>query len=218
MLHRIPDGLPLEQAALMEPLAVSVHATRQSSVGPGSTVCVLGAGTIGLLVLQVARAFGAGLVLITARRSHQADAATALGADGAIAADSDVAAEVARYTHDEGVDCVIETVGGRAPLPALAMNLARKRGRVVIVGGFTSPQPIDFRQLVMKELHVVGSHTYDYGPNMRRDFEVALGLAASGRVRLEGFTSHRFPLERIQEACEAAVRKDNALVKALIAC
>jgi 2-desacetyl-2-hydroxyethyl bacteriochlorophyllide A dehydrogenase len=218
MLHRLPQAIPLEQAALMEPLAVSVHAVRQGGVGPGSTVCVLGAGTIGLLALQAARATGAGQVLITAKRAHQAEAATALGADGVIAADADVIAEVARLTDGEGVDCVIETVGGHAPTPELAMHIARKRGTIVIVGGFASPQPVDFRQLVLKELHIVGSHTYDYGPHMHRDFEVSLGLVASGRVRLEQFTQHRFPLERIQDACEAALGKHDRLLKALVVC
>jgi 2-desacetyl-2-hydroxyethyl bacteriochlorophyllide A dehydrogenase len=218
MLHRLPGTIPLEQAALMEPLAVSVHAVRQGSIGPGSTVCVLGAGTIGLLALQAARANGAGKVLITAKRAHQAEAATALGADGVIAADADVIAEVARFTTGEGVDCVIETVGGHAPTPELAMHIARKRGTIVIVGGFASPQPVDFRQLVLKELHIVGSHTYDYDPHMRRDFEVSLGLVASGRVRLEPFTHHRFPLERIKDACEAALGKHDRLLKALVVC
>jgi threonine dehydrogenase-like Zn-dependent dehydrogenase len=129
-----------------------------------------------------------------------------------------VAAEVARLTDGEGVDCVVETVGGHAPTPALAMDIARKRGSVVIVGGFASPQLVDFRQMVMKELHIVGSHTYDYGPNLQRDFEVALGLVASGRVQLDRFTWHRFPLDRIQDACQAALTKDNELLKALVAC
>jgi threonine dehydrogenase-like Zn-dependent dehydrogenase len=143
MLHPLPDTIPLEQAALMEPLAVAVHAARQGGVGPGSSVCVLGAGTIGLLVLQAARAHGAGQVFITAKHAHQAEVATFLGADGVIAANADVAAEVARHTVGEGVDCVIETVGGHAPTPALAMNIVRKRGSVVIVGGFSSPQHTD---------------------------------------------------------------------------
>ena len=98
------------------------------------------------------------------------------------------------------------------------MDIARKHGNVVIVGGFASPQPVDFSQLVMKELRILGSHTYDYGPNMQRDFEVALSLVASGRVRLGDFTGHRFPLDRIQEACQAAVSKNDDLLKALILC
>jgi 2-desacetyl-2-hydroxyethyl bacteriochlorophyllide A dehydrogenase len=218
MLHRLSEAIALDQAALMEPLAVAVHALRQGDVRPGSSVCVLGAGTIGLLVLQAARAQGASQVLITARHAHQAEAASAFGADGVIDAHHDVAAEVARLTDGEGVDCVIETVGGHAPTPALAVDIARTRGSVVIVGAFASPQPINFRQLVLKELHIVGSHTYDYGPHMRRDFEVALGMVASGRVQLDRFTRHRFPLERIQEACLVALTKNDGLLKALVAC
>jgi 2-desacetyl-2-hydroxyethyl bacteriochlorophyllide A dehydrogenase len=218
MLHRLPEVIPLEQAALMEPLAVAVHAVRQGGVGPGSSVCILGAGTIGLLALQAARANGARQVLITAKRDHQSAAATALGADGVYAVDTNVTQEVARSTNGEGVDCVIETVGGHAPTPQLAMRIARARGTIVIVGGFASPQPVDFRQLVQKELRVVGSHTYDYDPHMHRDFEVSLGLVASGRVQLELFTHHLFPLERIQDACEAALGKHDRLLKALVVC
>jgi len=148
---------------------------------------VLGAGTIGLLVLQVARASGAGQVLITAKRSHRLKL-RAQGADGIILTDADLQAEVAQCTGGKGVDCVIETVGGNAPTPQLAMGVARKRGCIVIVGAFVAPQPFDFRTLVMKEPEVVGSHTYDCGPDMRRDFEVSLGLVASGRVKLDRFT------------------------------
>jgi threonine dehydrogenase-like Zn-dependent dehydrogenase len=70
----------------------------------------------------------------------------------------------------------------------------------------------------MKELQIVGSHTYDYNPEMQRDFEVSLGLVASGRVRLEPFTQHHFPLERIQDACQAALTKNDRLLKALVTC
>jgi (R,R)-butanediol dehydrogenase/meso-butanediol dehydrogenase/diacetyl reductase len=218
MLHRLPSTLPLEHAALMEPLAVSVHAVRQGRVARGSSVSIIGAGTIGLLVLQVARASGAGPVFITAKHSHQAEAARALGADAVIATDADAEAQVLRMTDGEGVDCVIETVGGNAATPELAMGVARKRGRVVIVGAFASPQAFNFRTLVLKELEVVGSHTYDYGPDMRRDFEVSLGLVASGRVQLDPFVQHHFPLERIQDACQAASTKEAGLLKALVAC
>jgi 2-desacetyl-2-hydroxyethyl bacteriochlorophyllide A dehydrogenase len=218
MVHRLPASIPLDQAALMEPLAVTVHAMRRGRVGRGSSVCILGAGTIGLLALQVARVSGAGQVLITAKRAHQAEAARELGADGVIPIDSDPGAEVLRMTDREGVDCVIETVGGNAPTPELAMQIARKRGRIVIVGAFASPQSFNFRTLVLKELQLIGSHTYDFAPDMRRDFETSLGLVASGHVELDRFTRHRFPLERIQQACEAASTKELALLKALVAC
>ena len=141
-------------------------------------VCVLGAGTIGLLGLQSARASGADRVLITAKHPQQAAAARALGADTVILADADVQAELAALTGGEGPCCLI----------------------------------------VMKELHIMGSHTYDYGPDMQRDFEVAVGLVASGRVQLDPFMGYRFPLEKIQDACQAALSKDGGLLKAMVVC
>ncbi len=187
MLHRLPPAVSLAQAALAELLAVALHALRLGAVRRGSTVCVLGAGTIGLLVLQAARASGAARVFVTASRPHQAELARTLGADAVVDSDADVAADILRLTDGEGADAVIETVGGHAPTPAQAVDAARRRGRVVVVGAFAAPQPFDFRTLVMKELTLAGSHTYDFGPDMRRDFEVALSLMASGVVNLDRF-------------------------------
>jgi 2-desacetyl-2-hydroxyethyl bacteriochlorophyllide A dehydrogenase len=218
MLHQLPPAVSLAQAALAEPLAVALHALRLGGVGRGSTVCVLGAGTIGLLVLQAARASGAARVLITARYPHQAELARTLGADGVVDGDAEVAAEIVRLTDGEGADAVIETVGGHAPTPAQAVSAARRRGRVAIVGAFAAPQPFDFRTLVMKELTLVGSHTYDYGPDMHRDFEVALSLLATGAVNLDRFVDRKFPLTSIDDAFQAALHKRDGLVKALVTC
>ncbi len=218
MLHRLPAAVSLAQGALAEPLAVALHALRLGGVGRGSTVCVLGAGTIGLLTLQAARASGAARVLVTARHPHQGELARALGADAIVDSDADVGQEIVRLTDGEGVDCAIETVGGHAPTPTQAADATRRRGRVVIVGAFAATQPFDFRTLVMKELTLVGSHTYDYGPDLRRDFEVALALMASGAVNLDRFVDRQFPLTNIADAFQAALHKRDGLVKALVTC
>ena len=218
MLHRLPPTVSLARAALAEPLAVALHALRLGGVGRGSTVCLLGAGTIGLLVLQAARASGAGRVFITASRPHQAELARRLGADAVVDSGAHVAEDMLRLTDGEGADAVIETVGGHAPTPAQAVDVARRRGRVVVVGAFATPQPFDFRTLVMKELTLVGSHTYDFGPDLRRDFEVARSLIATGAVNLDRFVDRQFPLSRIDEAFQAALHKRDGLVKALVTC
>jgi L-iditol 2-dehydrogenase len=218
MLHRLPPAVSLAQGALAEPLAVALHALRLGAVGRGSTVCVLGAGTIGLLTLQAARASGATRVIITARHAHQAELAGTLGADAVVDSDADVAEEIVRLSDGEGVDCAIETVGGHAPTPAQAVDATGRRGRVVIVGAFAAPQPFDFRTLVTKELTLVGSHTYDYGPDLHRDFEVALALTASGTINLDRFVDRQFPLTNIDDAFQAAMQKRDGLVKALVTC
>jgi 2-desacetyl-2-hydroxyethyl bacteriochlorophyllide A dehydrogenase len=217
LLH-LPESISLEEGAMIEPLAVAVHAVAQARLQAGDSVCVLGAGTIGLLVLQVARAAGAGRVVVTAKHDHQAEAAKRLGADFVISAANEVEQEVKRLTDGQGVDVAIVTVGGRAPVGELGMAVVRKRGRVVLLGAFTERQPIDWQSFIGKEIEVVGSHTYGYNAGLRRDFEVALDLVTSGRVDVASLITHHFPLDCMADAYDIALEKRQDLIKALIVC
>ena len=219
MLHRLPDTIPLDQAALMEPLAVAVHAVRQGGVGPGSSVCVLGAGTIGLLVLQAARAHGAGQVLITAKHAHQAEVAAIARRRRRHCRRRRREIRGGALTDGDGVDCVIETVGGHAPTPALAMDLARKRGRIVIVGGFAAPSRSISARLVHEGIADRGlAHLRLRPAHASRFRSVSLGLVASGRVRLEPFTQHRFPSSAFRTRARQRSAKKRRPAESAVAC
>jgi 2-desacetyl-2-hydroxyethyl bacteriochlorophyllide A dehydrogenase len=213
----LPDNLSWSEGALVEPLAISVHGVRRGQLSGGETVAVLGAGNIGLLAVAAARALGAGKVLVTARYEQQAAMAKRLGADDALAPDGPALQEaLAEVTGGRGADLTIETVGGRSDATVKqALAVTRMQGRIVILGGFHVPITLDWSQPLLNEQSIIFSQLYSV-MNGRHDYEIAVELMASGRVELEQIVTHRFPLEEIQQAFEAAYKKSAGSIKVQI--
>ena len=212
--YPVPDTLSWEEAALVEPLAVSVHGVRRGRMSGGETVLVLGAGTIGLTAVAAARAMGAGKVLVTARHAHQADMARLLGADEALSSDDPGLAEaVLEATEGRGADLTIECVGGFTNTTLKqSIELTRKQGRIVVVGGFLGPMTLDWLEPLSKELSVIFSSCYSVLDG-RHDYEIAIELMSSGSVELEQLVTHRFPLSDIQQAFDTADDKSTGSIK-----
>lgn len=209
----LPPGMTAEQGALVEPLAVGVHAVRWARMAEGASVVVIGAGTIGLMTLLAARALGAGSVHVLARHEHQAALATALGATTAIRAEGQ---EAIRAVHDltggAGADLVVETVGGHADTVNLAWELTRVQGTVAVLGIFPDRVPVDLLRPVMHE--VWATFPICYGViDGRHDFEVAIEMIAAGRAPVEQLVTHRYPLVEATEAFRVAADKGTGSVK-----
>lgn len=211
-LHHLPADLPFELGALAEPLAVCVHALRLAELQAAATVLVLGAGSIGLLSIVVAREFGASAVAISARHSHQADIARSLGATQVFGTTEDGRKALARLARSRPIDVVVETVGGKADTLGQALGLARPGGRVIVLGVFTGPVTVHPLQIALAELRVIGSMTYG-SPGLRSDFEIAIEILARRRNDLAGIISARFALAETQRAFEVAVDKSVGTVK-----
>ena len=212
--YPVPDNLSWEEAALVEPLAVSVHGLRRGRMSGGETVLVLGAGAIGLTAIAAARAMGAGQVLVTARHAHQAAIAKLLGADVALPSEEPgLSGAVLEATEGRGADLTIECVGGftNAPLKQ-SIELTRPQGRIVVVGGFLAPMTLDWLQPLSKELSVIFSSCYSVLDG-RHDYEIAIELMSSGRVELKQLVTHRFPLSDIQQAFDTADDKSTGSIK-----
>jgi 2-desacetyl-2-hydroxyethyl bacteriochlorophyllide A dehydrogenase len=191
-----PAGLAPERLLLTEPLAVVVRAAARGGARAGESAAVLGAGTLGLLALQVLRARGA-RVLVVSRSPRRLEVARALGAEAVHALSSGPAAEAARRVSGrEGVDLVVETAG-TAEAVAQAVALARPGGRVVLTGLPHEPSAVEFFWVVRRELTLLGSMIY------RDEFPEALRLLESGAVRTEPLVTHRFPLDAVGEAFRA---------------
>ena len=134
MADPIPDALSFEDAALVEPLAVAMHAVDLAPFGPADTVAIVGAGPIGLLALLAVRRRGAGRILVTDRDPHRLELARALGADEAIDVSAgDPVERVLAATDGRGADAVLEAVG-IAPTVAQSIAIARPGGTVTWVG------------------------------------------------------------------------------------
>jgi 2-desacetyl-2-hydroxyethyl bacteriochlorophyllide A dehydrogenase len=206
-LHRIPDGMSDELAALVEPLATPVHAVRRAGVRAGSRVAVLGAGPIGLLVLVAARAAGAEVVVVTDVLPEKLDRARRLGAAEALRADAPELVDRAAAVLN-GADVVFDCVASAGSM-AQAVELVDKGGTVVVVGIAAGPTSIPLHLVQDREISVIGSLMY-----VREDVEQAIALLSSGAVAAEDLVTAVYPLDRAAEAFAASA--DPQQVKVLV--
>lgn len=213
-LFPLPATVDCEVGALAEPLAVAVHAVRLANVRLGDRVVVLGAGTIGLLSVAAAKAAGAAEVWISARHAQQSAAAGALGATRVFSG-PDAAGALATQAHDQPVDVVVETVGGAADTINEAVHLVRRGGWVAVLGVFTNAPSLNALALVVKEVRIVGSLTYNR-PGPRADFDIALALLADDPERFRALITHRFPLTEITRGFATAADKRSGSIKVAI--
>ncbi|MEO1663550.1 MAG: NAD(P)-dependent alcohol dehydrogenase [Chloroflexota bacterium] len=204
--HPIPDHMPFELAALVEPTSIAVHAVRRSRLTVGDSVAVIGAGPIGLLTLAVAKASGAAHTIITDMDEARLEMAQALGADVVLHAAGNVEREIMAMTDDRGVDVAFEAVGLPATIET-ALRVVRAGGNLTLIG-VTPEKTVPFNLMLAQAKEVDIAPVY-----LGRDaFPAALELLASGRVNGQAIITHRFPLMDMATAMDTAVqRKDNAV-------
>jgi (R,R)-butanediol dehydrogenase/meso-butanediol dehydrogenase/diacetyl reductase len=185
-----PD-LTDEVAAQVEPATVAFHGVRRSRITPGDTVVVQGAGPIGLLALQFARAAGAGDVLVIEPSPARRRLATELGAINALIPD-----EAPEYVQDRtqgtGADVVIECTGVPRLLQT-AVDLARSGGMVQLLSFLSEPATISADRWLAKQVTVVASNAYTHD-----DFRRAMTFLADGRVRAEPLYSRTVGLDELE--------------------
>jgi threonine dehydrogenase-like Zn-dependent dehydrogenase len=212
VLRCIPDAMPSEEAALLEPLSVALHGLRMFGGVDGCTLAVAGAGTLGLLFVQAGKALGAARTICAAKHPFQRDLAGSLGADTATEA-SGVPDELLGAA-DVAVDCV----GGRGEGLAQAMKLVRRGGTIVAVGGYQGLTGVDMWGAVRSEISILGAFCYSMR-NGVHDMDVAMRMVEEGRVRLGPLVSHRFALSEAQRAFETALDKGSSgAVKVMLLC
>lgn len=209
-VFRLPAGVGFEEGALVEPLAVAVHVVRRAGLGLGDSVLILGAGPIGLLTLQVAKAMGADRVYISDVLEYRLRAAEEMGADYVInASREDVAEEVVSLTDGRGVDVAVEAAGAGGTWQQ-AVRATRPHGRVVVAGFSSGSAEVRVSDVVAKELQVIGSRVYWH------DFPTALRLLARGIVRVERLITHRFLLREVARAFEVADKRLEEALKVVV--
>jgi L-iditol 2-dehydrogenase len=156
ILYRLPDGLSFEQAALLETLSVAVHAVRRAGVLPGETAVVVGTGMVGLLVVQVLRAYGCERVIGADLDAGRLALAAQFGADTVRGGAETVAAAVRDRTGGAGADVAIEVVGVSGAVQT-AIASVRKGGRVGLVGNLSPMVDLPMQVVVTRELTIYGS-------------------------------------------------------------
>lgn len=207
-LHALPEGLRLDHAALIEPVAVACHDVRLSELAPGEDVVVIGGGPIGILVAMVARQAG-GRVVISEVNPHRLRIAQALGFDTVNPAETDLKAEIEARTGGKGAEVVFEVSGSQAGVDAMTA-VAATRGRICMVAIHAKKPQVDLFQFFWRELKLIGARVYE-----PQDYEQAIALVAEGAIAAETIITDVSPLSEIQRAFEALDASPTAL-KSLI--
>lgn len=189
-LHRIPDNISLEQAALVEPLAVAVHAVRTSGLKEGDFAVVLGGGPIGLLTALVVEHRG-GTVLLSEVDPYRVDFARGMGLDALNPTTDDLYEAVLSASARSGADIVFEVSGSQAAATIMS-ELLCTRGLMVVVAIFGEPARIDLTRCFMRELRMQSVRCYSH-----EDFSEAIDLIASGRYPFEKTITGQVPVEEL---------------------
>jgi 2-desacetyl-2-hydroxyethyl bacteriochlorophyllide A dehydrogenase len=213
----LPDNVSYQEAAVLDCLAVGVHAVHRAGVTITDAAAVIGDGAIGLSTLQVAKAAGARRTALIGHHEGNLEIAKKVGADIAVnSAQSDEVEEVMKLTDGEGCEVVFETVGGMTDTMEAAVRIAKPGGIIVVIGSFAKPVELNFRRLLRNEIDLVFSWSYSTWQGVP-EFEIALDLLARGELDVESLITHKFPLDRISDAFHAALNKgESGALKVLI--
>lgn len=199
----LPPSLPLARAALIEPLAVAVHAVRVSDLQVGDTTAVLGAGPVGILVAQVARLAGA-KVYVSEVSPRRLGIARRLGFDVIDAQSVDPVAALMRATDGEGVPVVFESAGVPATI-AQAGRIARVLGQILQVGMPKAPIELDLTPLLFREISMTPIRVY-----REDDFDLAIRLAGDNVIHLQEPVTHILPLGEVEKGIHLAHQATDA--------
>jgi L-iditol 2-dehydrogenase len=211
MVLKLPENISLDQAAMIEPIAVTVHALSRGGGADGKRVIVLGAGTIGNLTAQVAKASGAKQVMITDLSDYKLAKAKECGIDIAINAQRENLGDaIAQHFGPEKADLILECVGVE-PTMTSAVQCARKGSTIVVVGVFGKKPQVDLGLVQDHELTLTGTLMYQ-----RADYERAIELVASGNMHLDSMITHRFPFSEYLDAYHAIEASNGEYLKVMI--
>ena len=188
IVYKLPDELSFAEAAMLEAVSVALHAVVVSEVKGGETTLVIGAGMIGLLILQAARAAGCGRILVADVDASRLKLAEEAGADVTILASGEaMVQQVLQETTGRGVDLVLEAVG-RDETVAAAVDAVRKGGTVTLVGNITPQVTLPLQKVVSRQIRLQGSCASS------GEYPQAIELISNGKIRVTPLITAVAPL------------------------
>lgn len=208
---RVPDRLTFDEIAMLEPMAIGVHAVELARPSPGDGVVILGAGGVGLSVLQAAKAAGVKSLIVIEPVEARRDFALKLGASEVIGPSaSNPEIEVARLTGGRGADIVFECTGEEEAVRE-SCRIARPLGKVVVLGIPTGDDyPFDASSARRKQLTAI------FVRRSNQTVEKSVELVTEGRVDIASYSTHHFALEAAAEAVELAMSKTDGVLRAVV--
>lgn len=208
---KVPESISFDQAALIEPISVAVHCLSRAGSVEGQKVLVLGGGTIGNLVAQVAQASGAAAVILTDVSAYKLDKARECGIQNVVNSDKeDLAQAILKYFGPDKADLIMECVGVQ-PTITQAITNARKGSTIVVVGVFGKKPEVDLGLVQDRELSLIGTLMYQ-----KKDYERAIELVATGKLSLDPMVTQRFDFKQYPQAYEAIEGSGGNYLKVMI--
>ena len=216
-LMLVPSSVPTAWAAMTEPCAVAIHAIGKANIQVGDTVCVFGAGPIGLILAQIAHRAGADKVFLLDIDERKLVFARGLGFSYAINnRDDDYLDSILRLTGGRGADVCIDATGASAAVGG-CLNAAGDFATIVLLGnpsGDILIEKLDYWEILRKELTLLGTWNSDFGTR-KNDWKTAISYMETGMIDLGGLVTHVFPLEDAEAAFELARDKKEFSLKIL---
>ena len=205
IIHKLPDSVGLDDAAVCEPAAVAVHAVYDTvKLYPTYVAVVMGPGPIGLLVAQAVKGFGCTTVLVGTDQDHERlEVGKKLGMDYAFnAMEIDLAGEINKLTNGMGADVVYDCTGA---LPAIrnGMSALKKMGEFVQVGLTRQNMEIEYSLLTQKEISIIGTFGHNW-----KSWETVLQLIQSRKLNVSDLITHHFKLDEWEKAFKAAEKQE----------
>lgn len=209
IVYRLPETISFAEAAMLEAVAVAIHGVSLAPPPAGGTALVLGAGTIGLLVLQSLRAAGCTRVFVADIDPTRLKLASELGATAVLSAQTDTVAQVLDLTDGIGVDVAVEAVG-RNETVAAAIGSVRKGGNVVLVGNISPEVTLPLQQVVTRQIRLQGSCA------SAGEYPRAIELMASGAIRVKPLITAIAPLDQGPQWFERLYAREPNLMKVVL--
>lgn len=209
-VYRLPDGLPFERAALVEPVSIAVHAASLPTIKLNDSVVIVGAGMIGLLLVQALRAAGCGHIVVLDLEPSRLNLACQLGANVGLRAD---AADVLNQVQDEqagGADLVFEAVGSPAGVQ-LAFECVRKGGALTLIGNLCSTAVLPLQRVVTRELTIYGSC------QSTGEYPACLEMMARGAIKVDSLISAVAPFAEGSAWFAKLRQRGSGLLKVVLA-
>ncbi|MEM2178522.1 MAG: alcohol dehydrogenase catalytic domain-containing protein [Candidatus Methanomethylicaceae archaeon] len=209
----IPKDMSFEEATFVEPTAVGIHAIKKAGNMKGERIIIMGAGPIGLIVLQLSKIFGAKEIIITDILNSRLKLAKEFGATYAINIRE---IDLVKWVYDtfgrDGIDKVFECVGGNQNITInQAINLTRKGTKIILIGVFKRSLPIEINLIQDRELEIVGSLVYT-----SNDFSEAIDLLYKKKINVNRLISKVLPLEKVEDAMKMLVEEKERNIKIIL--
>jgi L-iditol 2-dehydrogenase len=210
ILHRIPESVSFVEAAMVEPIAVAAHALNVSGLKPGSNALVVGAGMVGVFVVQLLNLFGANPVIAVDIDDQKLELAKKFGADFTFnSKEKNNAEKILELTKNRGADFAFEVVGISETVQTAIEN-TRKGGTVVLVGNLSPQIQFPLQQVVTREITVQGSCA------INGEYELVLDLLANKKVEVSPLISAVAPLSEGAEWFKRLYSKEPGLNKVIL--